>query len=259
MRPRAYAQFAPALAAAYGGFVVVVNIGVISADADNARRWSGYYDQQIALNHCLARSRGVVDYVGLFDSDEYLYTPDHAPVGEVLRRLDTGAPRAGLPLGPDGTADTDTSCIHITRDEIIAPRLPSPLNVSLYRGMTAPSAAAVTAGTNKMFCRPWATRAVMVHLGEPEPGTQRVYADPAAVHFRHYINGINQRTARDEPAKRGNHPPRAVDDAFAAAVEAGTVAALARARAGLAAAAAAGGSGGRSGAGGSGASAPKAA
>lgn len=211
MRTNVYAKYAAPLEALYGDSVQAVDISVVSRDPENAARNNGYYDQEVALNHCLVRMRGEADWVGFFDFDEYFYTADHAPIVDVLERL-------------AATTSEEVSCINIGRDEIVTPavRPPGTWQGTIYETFVHPVHAELQSITapktsRKMFCKPMWASSVMNHMGYRARGTD-VWPETAVAHFRHYRNMVNDRTGKDVyPMASGVTRP--VDMTFAARVQ----------------------------------------
>lgn len=226
MRSEVHVKYAAPLAALYGDSVQPIDIAIVSRDPQNAARNNGYYDQEVALNHCLVRMRGEADWVGFFDTDEYFYTPDHAPIMDVLHRIAPPAAEGGL---------SNIACVNIGRDEIAtdAVRPPGSWKGSIYEAFTQPVYTELRPlrapkTSRKMFCRPMWTSSVMNHLGYMARGTD-LWPETSQVHFRHYRNVVNRRVGELDllPAEDGK-VTRPVNATFAAIVQAAVLRSLQR-------------------------------
>jgi hypothetical protein len=192
MRSDTYRRLESEVRKTFQGFVIPFDIGVISRDPLSASRHNGYYDQEMALNHCLFNARGKVEWLGIFDIDEYVYSPDHDQLVNLLRLLRKG----------------NSACIHIEQDYIVSPTidwnaLPAK---TVYQEMKDPKYDKfVLSGLPKMFCKPMETKVIANHGSIS--ATMPTKANQTDIVFRHYLNLLHQRTVPiDErlqnPAKR---------------------------------------------------------
>ena len=181
MREDAFALFSAPLSAAYpDGSVVAVKYGVSSRDPNNAAKWYGYYDQEMAINHCFMRARGQVDWLGVFDLDEYFFTPQYDSVVDALRRVSIN----GLLNG----------CIRLHSDRVHDPfvELPNSIGLptvhSLHSHANKPE---VDNGSEplfaKFFCHVLDFNAAINHLGFSVSGND-IVADSSYAVVRHAVN-----------------------------------------------------------------------
>jgi len=229
MRPDVATGVGAALAAAYAAdaphFVFeAIPSGYVTANPANLDRWA-YYDQAATLNSCLGHMRGQVEWLGLFDIDEWLVAGNGTtaePLVDTLTRWGcsgtlaaSGAPRV------HATACTDTpaasaqaarlSCLHMYREDVAAQRVPGgayPGGATALQYFAHAVDGKTNIGLSKLWCDPTAIAATWVHHAIAEPGAASVQVPATAVLFRHFTSYFSKR------AESGTLP-RASDTAFA--------------------------------------------
>ena len=180
MRRDAYRRFGTMIAAAYpDGSVVAVDYGVSSRDPTNAEKMAGYYDQEMAINHCFMRSRGQVDWLGVFDLDEYFFAPNYPPVH--------------LAIGRATSFSTDVSCLQLHTDRIHDEFVEatnedgeSTLH-ELHDNATSRDLPTGDPFLGKFFCRVDDFDSAINHLAFPVKGLSLV-ADSSIAVIRHFSN-----------------------------------------------------------------------
>jgi len=243
MRPDAMAAVGTALAAAYAAdaphfMFEAVSSGYVTADPANMDKWA-YYDQAAILNSCLGHLRGAVEWLGLFDIDEWLVVGNGTaaePLAATLTQWGcSGALTAGGAPRVHATACNDTplvppvpaarlSCLHMLRDFMEEPFVPGgayPGGATALEYFAHAIKPAPIASYPKLWCDPTALAATWVHHAVDVPGARAVQVPPNATTFRHFSSYFNTR------AQPGKYPRPVVDAAFARRLAAASAARLA--------------------------------
>ena len=228
MRPDAAASVGAALTAAYAAdaphFIFeAIPSGYVTADPANLDTWA-YYDQAATLNSCVGHMRGQVDWLGLFDIDEWLVDGDGAvavPLATTLTRWGCGGGGANrvhstaCPKAPLPSAQVPKpgrlSCLYVNRDDVAAPFAPGgayPRGATALQYFKRAATAAPSTKFPKLWCDPDAVAATWVHQATGVPGAAPVQVPTESATFRHFTSYFSAR------AETGTFP-RATDAAFA--------------------------------------------
>jgi len=237
MRSDAMSTVGTALAAAYAAdaphFIVeAIPSGNVTAYPANLDRWP-YYDQTATLNSCLGHLRGQVDWLGLFDIDEWMVVGNGTtaePLAASLTRWGCGGDRV------HATACNNTpalpvpaprlSCLLVHRDHVNAPAVAGgvyPGGVTAQQYFTDAKEPAPVRDIPKLWCDPTAVTATWVHHTANVPGAGAVEVPLTAGTFRHFVSYY---VARDNKGTPGA-TDRAADAAFSKRLAAASAARLA--------------------------------
>lgn len=149
-------------------------------------KFAGFYDQIIALNHCLFQNRHLAKWTGMFDLDEWLSVPDGRKATQFLADEMTKKPLLG---------------------EIILPRLEFRTKSSFNESQLVIeqfTEARHAVSSQKYFVRADWSPAVTIHYCELNPGLDaerlsfNFTAEPKVPRWNHYINLYHYRAGNKD-------------------------------------------------------------